>query len=266
MDHQQHEKSLSLTIQDSLRCLYVALLWHMENSLTSTIIPHWGNNSKHCRRLHCHSQTPRGSILCCFVSVLTFTHCRYDAFLKRIGLRVVISSSKRANVGEPKAVDASELSEIIGDEDKLRDTLLRVFIFYCSFGDHLNTDVMTQAKFSKFIKDIDVVGPGLREADADLVFNVCVCMVAFAPSPFSFCVCDLPQHSKSPDDWTCHGMMSRATADGQHSNPKVCTVFTFMHGLKLAHTENISDVFSAAGALVSASVAFSIWVLFNLLP
>ena len=36
------------------------------------------------------------------------------------------------------------------------DELLRIFIYYCSFGDQLNTEAMGSAKFIKFMRDVQV--------------------------------------------------------------------------------------------------------------
>lgn len=97
----------------------------------------------------------------------------------------MIRNSKSTAAGEPR-IDPAELSDTIGNDAKLRDTLLRIFIFYCSYGDHLNTDVMTQAKFSKFVRDIDIVAPpSLRESDVDLIFQVRLCIVVLSTVDFA---------------------------------------------------------------------------------
>lgn len=50
------------------------------------------------------------------------------------------------------------------------DELQRIFMYYCSFGDNLNLDLMSASKFAKFVRDIQLAEYGIRNEDADLMF------------------------------------------------------------------------------------------------
>jgi hypothetical protein len=49
-----------------------------------------------------------------------------------------------------REVRLSKLNEVLEDN---RERLIRVFTYYCSFGEPLNTNTMRSAKFIKFLKD-----------------------------------------------------------------------------------------------------------------
>lgn len=59
--------------------------------------------------------------------------------------------------------------ELLKDKDRLKDELQRIFMYYCSFGDHLNLDHMSSSKFQKFIRDLKI-RPPLKPEEADLIF------------------------------------------------------------------------------------------------
>jgi hypothetical protein len=54
------------------------------------------------------------------------------------------------------------------NEDKLK----KVFIYYCQFGDTLNTESLKSMQFVKMLKDMNIISRrGLSTVDADLIFK-----------------------------------------------------------------------------------------------
>lgn len=62
-----------------------------------------------------------------------------------------------------------DLIELIQDPDSLRSELAHIFMYYCAFGDPLNLEHMSSAKFTKFVKDIQIDKFVNKEA-ADLIY------------------------------------------------------------------------------------------------
>mgnify|MGYP003695049537 CR=1 FL=1 len=62
----------------------------------------------------------------------------------------------------------SKLNEVLEDN---RERLIRVFTYYCSFGEPLNTNTMRSAKFIKFLKDCRLLEGNLPRSDGKSINN-----------------------------------------------------------------------------------------------
>ncbi len=98
---------------------------------------------------------------------------KYLASLKKAGVSLQNKSSKsELNFAVNKDQEATvEYDELLKDKDKLRDELQRIFMYYCSFGDHLNLDLMSSSKFQKLIRDIKLKVATVKPEEADLIFT-----------------------------------------------------------------------------------------------
>lgn len=80
-------------------------------------------------------------------------------------------SSDRYSFHRDRKMSSRKILQMLDDDDALEDRLQRIFIFYCSFGDHLNTDLMSSLKFSRFCKDIGILDRrSLSQGDVDILF------------------------------------------------------------------------------------------------
>ncbi|KAL9651198.1 hypothetical protein ABK040_008269 [Willaertia magna] len=113
---------------------------------------------------------------------------RYKIFLKKLGIfEGQILSTKKPNTPKtPKTPTSTNITsinatktksevqakfiELIQDKFALREELQKIFMFYCAYGDRLNLDLMSSAKFKMFVKDINIYNYGLKQEDIDLIY------------------------------------------------------------------------------------------------
>ena len=108
-----------------------------------------------------------------------FDRKKFAGYLKKSGLgtqnKTQKKNSSKKNQQHQQQNYNQQMNEfsddLLRDKDRLKDELQRIFMYYCSFGDHLNLELMGSSKFSKFVKDIKVISKGgVKIEDVDLIF------------------------------------------------------------------------------------------------
>ena len=116
---------------------------------------------------------------------------KYRNYLKRSGLGLAQSRlSPVKNKVVPQRKDLSEVTnenasyvssearkqylELLQNKNALKDDLEAIFMFYCSYGNRLNLDLMSSSKFKMFIRDTNIYDYGFKQEEVDLIFIKCI--------------------------------------------------------------------------------------------
>eukprot|EP00818_Percolomonas_sp_WS_P000141 CAMPEP_0117449934 /NCGR_PEP_ID=MMETSP0759-20121206/8203_1 /TAXON_ID=63605 /ORGANISM="Percolomonas cosmopolitus, Strain WS" /LENGTH=1658 /DNA_ID=CAMNT_0005242429 /DNA_START=134 /DNA_END=5107 /DNA_ORIENTATION=+ len=91
---------------------------------------------------------------------------KFNLFMKSAGVSV---RNKYKYKTPSKKASKKRMDSILQDPDALRAELAHIFMYYCAFGDPLNLEQMSSAKFSKFVKDIQIEKHVNKEA-AELIY------------------------------------------------------------------------------------------------
>ena len=84
------------------------------------------------------------------------------------------TKQKPDQIMETKQIITDEIRrqyvEMIQNKYLLKEELENVFMYYCSFGNRMNLDLMSSSKFKMFIRDTKIYNYGFKQEEADLIF------------------------------------------------------------------------------------------------
>jgi hypothetical protein len=88
------------------------------------------------------------------------------------------NTSKRSLSRPSPTPSASKYEALLSNKVKMKDELQRIFMYYCSFGNRMNMDLMSSSKFKMFARDVKLQRHSIKQQETDLVF---VSVVSGAP-------------------------------------------------------------------------------------
>nr|CAG4712722.1 unnamed protein product [Naegleria fowleri] len=122
-----------------------------------------------------HKNTMAEHMTLLFDALGFFSGNRYNTFLKRA--RSTNRSNNTNNTkgdikstpNKPREIEQKYV-DLLQNKHELKAELHNIFMYYCSFGNRLNLDLMSSFKFRLFIRDTNIYTYGFKQESADLIF------------------------------------------------------------------------------------------------